>query len=410
MLNPPITITQTQLQKIQLASMGLLTPPEKPATKETVHHFIKKMGYLQIDTMQAVARAPYLILWNHLGNYDSTWLDELLSEGQLFEFYAHALCFIPIEEFPYYRGLTIAGERPRRIWRPEILDLFPKIEQSVLDTIHKEGAKCSSDFPSREMPEGYRNSWGGNKPEKLIMQVLWSQMKLMTAYRKKFRRYYDLTERVMPNWNDDQAASSKNTYTHFIEQAVKTLGAAKPKWAQTFYYINQIKYPAKRFEQEADQGKWIPLKVDDWEETLYMHPENSSLLEKALNNQLEATLTTFLCPFDPLLTFRDRLEEVFNFKYRLESYTPKAKRVYGYFCLPVLHNGKIIGRIDAKAWRKEKRMEIKTFHLEPGIELNEDDIMQIQESLWDFTHWHGLNEWAITKSDPLTLKDRFHPV
>ncbi|MCD4752828.1 MAG: winged helix DNA-binding domain-containing protein, partial [Anaerolineaceae bacterium] len=104
MTNSHIQISQSQLQKIQLSSMGLLTPPEKPATKEIDRHFIKKMGYLQIDTMQIVARAPYLILWNHLGNYDSTWLDELLSEGHLFEFYAHALCFIPVEEFPYYRG------------------------------------------------------------------------------------------------------------------------------------------------------------------------------------------------------------------------------------------------------------------------------------------------------------------
>jgi len=410
MSNHPISITKIQLQKIQLASMGLLSPPEKPATKEGIRHFIKKMGYLQIDTMQAVARAPYLILWNHLGNYDQTWLDELLSEGQLFEFYAHALCFIPIEEFPYYRGLNMTGERPRRIWNPKVLEHFPEIENSVLDIIHKEGAKCSSDFPPRQMPEGYHNSWGGNKPEKLIMQVLWSQMKLMTAYRKKFRRYYDLIERVLPNWHDDQAASPEEAYARFIEKAVMTLGAAKPKWAQKFYYINKIKYPADRFKMEAEQGKWISLKVDDWEEPLYMHPENSSLLDKAMNNQLEATLTTFLCPFDPLLTFRDRLEEVFNFKYRLESYIPKAKRIYGYFCLPILHNGNIIGRIDAKAWRKEKRMEIKAFHLEPGTELNEDDIKQIQECLWYFTRWHGLDEWTITKSDPHLLKDRFHSV
>jgi len=409
MPNAPIKITQTQLQKIQLASMGLLNPPQHKATKESVRQFIQKMGYLQIDTMQAVARAPYLILWNHLGDYDPVWLDELLSEGTLFEFHAHVLSFIPIEEFKYYRGLNLAGERPKNIWRPQVLDHFPGIEQEVLEIIQQDGAKCSSDFSAREMPDSYRNSWGGNKPEKLIMQVLWYKMELMVAYRKKFRRYYDLRERVHPTWQDSQATSAEEAYTYLIHKAVKTLGVAAPTWAQKHYYINNAAYPAKRFAEEAANGLWIPLQFDGLEKPLYMHPDNRPLLEQALNDKLPATLTTFLCPFNPLLTWRDRLEEVFNFYYRLESYTPKAKRVYGYFCLPILHNGQLIGRMDVKAWRKEKYMEIKGFFLEPGAALNEADIAQIEAALWNFTRWHGLETWTITRSDPVSLKERFNP-
>jgi uncharacterized protein YcaQ len=127
-----------------------------------------------------------------------------------------------------------------------------------------------------------------------------------------------------------------------------------------------------------------------------MHPDNLPLLEEVQQGLHQPDLTTFLSPFDPLVSDRGRASQVFNFDYQLESYVPAEKRVYGYFCLPILHRGQLIGRMDAKAWRKEKWMEIKAFHPEPNVQLTDQDIIALRCRMGDFTRWHQLKEWRIT--------------
>ncbi len=398
----PVRITKRQLQLIQLQTMGLLETPKVPAAKEDVLNHIHQIGYLQIDTMQAVARAPYHILWSHVGQYDPAWLDELLAEQAIFEFWGHALSFLPIEFFPVMRGLNLAGERPSSIWEREVLSFFPTVYDDVIQSLKQNGPMCSADFPSRELPEGYHNSWGGNKPEKLAMQRMWNKMELMIAYRKKFRRYYDLIERVLPDWDDDNALPPDEAHFALIEKSVKALGVATPKWTKTFMYLND-RYSARSFSEDAENGTWIPIQVEDWDTPAYLHPENLPILEQAQKGDLEPTLTTLLCPFDPLLNDRDRLEEIWDFRYRIECYVPKAKREYGYFVLPILHKGQFIGRMDTKAWRKEKNYEIKALFLEPGIEWSDDMVEAVRKAVWDFAHWQKLKTVSVTQVQPVEM-------
>ncbi len=397
----PIQITKRQLQLIQLKTMGLLEKPKAAASKTAIMDYIRSIGYLQIDTMQAVARAPYFILWSHLGDYPTEWLDALLEEGALFEFWGHALSFLPIECFPVMRGLNLAGERPSRIWEPDMEDKFPDLKEVVLTALRENGPLCSMDFAARELPEGWRrNSWGGNKPEKHVMQHMWWRMELMVAYRRKFRRHYDLRERVLPGWDDAQALPAEEANQHLIEQAVKALGVATPRWAYNFYYLNAGSYSEDRFATEAQTGKWVPLQVEDWQSPAYLHPENLAVLEAALAGKLTASHTTLLCPFDPLMTDRDRLEQVFDFSYSLECYVPKNKRTYGYFVLPILHNGKLIGRMDSKAWRKEKEYEIIALYLEEGHKWDENAVQAVRVCVWDFARWQGLETVRVTQIIP----------
>ena len=395
----PIKITKRQLQLIQLKTMGLLETPTSSATKADIMKYIRQIGYLQIDTMQAVARAPYHILWSHIGQYDVHWLDELLAEQKIFEFWGHALSFLPIETFPVMRGLNLAGERPSRIWEPEVMQFFPTVYEDVIAAIKENGPMCSADFPKREIPDGFRNSWGGNKPEKLAMQRLWWRMELMTAYRKKFRRYYDLRENVLPDWDDANALDRDEAHFSLVEQSVKTLGVASPQWVRRFIYIGDS-YNAKAYAEDAGKGIWIPVQVEDWDTPMYMHPETMPILEQAQKSELEPTLTTLLNPFDPLLNDRDRLEETWDFRYRIECYVPKAKREYGYFVLPILHKGQFVGRMDTKAWRKKKEYEIKALYLEPGVEWTGDVIEAVRKSVWDFARWQDLQTVKVTAVTP----------
>ena len=129
-----------------------------------------------------------------------------------------------------------------------------------------------------------------------------------------------------------------------------------------------------------------------------------ALIESVISGELTTTLTTLLSPFDPLVSDRDRALELFGFDYRLESYTPAKDRIYGYFCLPILHQGHLVGRLDPKLHRREKRMEIKKIYLEPEVEIDHSLVESLRSTLADFSAWHGAQTIEITASDPPDLR------
>ena len=123
-------------------------------------------------------------------------------------------------------------------------------------------------------------------------------------------------------------------------------------------------------------------------------------MEAAISGGLEPTLTTLLSPFDPLVWDRRRASELFKFDYRIECYTPAPKRRYGYFTLPILHRGKLIGRLDPKAHRAQGMFEVKALHLEPGVRINKDLITDLAAALRRLADWHGTPELVFRQSDP----------
>src|SRR5579871_5794334 len=190
-----------------LAAQGLQSSPSKPACKTDCLAAIRRMELLQIDTISVVARSPYLVLWSRLGDYEPRWVDELLAEGALFEYWAHAACFLPIEDFGIYRrrmleyaddhGYTPSGLNGRDAERQEVL-------ARVLTRVREQGACRSADF---ECVTDRARTWWDWKPEKIALEHLFNAGVLMIARREGFQRVYDLRERVLPDWDDAQALS-----------------------------------------------------------------------------------------------------------------------------------------------------------------------------------------------------------
>jgi uncharacterized protein YcaQ len=129
------------------------------------------------------------------------------------------------------------------------------------------------------------------------------------------------------------------------------------------------------------------------------------MVEAATNGTLTPSATTLLSPFDPLISDRDRALDLFNFDYRLEAYTPVKDRKYGHFSLPILHKGRLIGRLDPKAHRKEKRLEIRKIYLEPGVTITDELAADLRNTLQAFTAWHGLETLEIVETDPVELRE-----
>jgi uncharacterized protein YcaQ len=183
---------------------------------------------------------------------------------------------------------------------------------------------------------------------------------------------------------------------------VCALGIALPGWVPGYFNTPKKGMP-KRLEVLAQEGLLLRVEIKGFEGPAYFHPDQTHLMEAAISGDLEPTLTTLLSPFDPLVSDRNRALMLFNFDYRIECYTPAAKRRYGYFTLPILQRGKLIGRLDSKAHRAEGTFEVKALHLEPGVRVTKRLVADLAAALHRFADWHGTPEIVVRQSDPVTV-------
>lgn len=385
-MSAPISLSLPAARALHLAAQGLLSAPKKRASKADVLRSIRQMGALQIDTINVVARSPYLVLWSRLGHFQHQWLEELLAEGKLFEYWSHEACFLPIEDYGLYRHQMIAPEsmgwKYNHRW---LTDHAEQVEQ-IRQHIQHHGASRSADF---ERKEGKGGGWWSWKPEKRSLEVLFTVGELMVARRQNFQRIYDLRERVHPSWNDDEHLQARiDCQREQVLMAVKALGISKANWVADYFRMKKLP-AAIQPATLAEQGHLLSVQVAGWEQAAYVHPDHRALLKQAASGVLKASATRILSPFDPVVWDRKRASELFGFDYKIECYTPEPKRQYGYFSLPILRRGQLIGRMDAKAHRKEGRFEIKKLHLEPQQKPSQAMADDVASAILQFADWHN---------------------
>jgi len=185
-------------------------------------------------------------------------------------------------------------------------------------------------------------------------------------------------------------------------KAVRALGATTARWVADYFRTSQ-KDTAPLLPALAAEGALIEVAVEGWEHPAYIHPDNQALAEAAAADALMPQLTTLLSPFDPLVWDRARALAMFGFDYRIECYTPAPKRRYGYFTLPILWRGQLIGRLDPKAHRKEGRFEVKALHLEPGVPISDELVADLTAALREIAAWHQTPAVEVRWSDPPEL-------
>jgi len=383
-----------------LATQGLGSSPGRPAKKEDVLGAVRRMGVLQIDSISVVARSPYLVLWSRLGSYDPVWLDELLAEGALFEYWSHAACFIPIEDYGLYRRRMIVGSEKTRAW----ISAHPEEIGHVMARVRENGPVRSAEFGRTD---GKAGGWWEWKPEKRALEHLYTAGELMISRRDpNFHRVYDLRERVLkqalPDWEDGLAPTPEGARRTLALKAVRALGVAVARWVPD-YFRTPKRGISGLLEGLAGEGELLRARIEGWDEPAYVHPDNAALAENVVSGGLEPSRTTLLSPFDPVVWDRARASELFGFEYRIEVYTPAVRRRYGYYSLPILHRGALVGRLDAKAHRKQGLFEVKALHLEPGVSVDEDLVFGLAGAFRDCAAWHGTPEVLVNRSDPPDL-------
>jgi uncharacterized protein YcaQ len=358
------------------------------------------MPRIKIDTINVVARSPYLVLWSRLGDYPAEWLDELLAEGKLFEYWAHEACFIPREDYGLYRHRMLdpgaMGWKYSATWMRERAGEVA----ALLAHIRTNGPVRSSDF---ERSEGKAGGWWEWKPEKRSLEVLFTSGTLMIARRHNFQRVYDLAERVHPEWDDTQLPAMAQVRRSFALRAVKALGVARAAWVPDYH---RTRRPHVGLAQLAAEGLLTRARVTGWDDPVYIHPDHLQLAQKAASGALAPTLSTVLSPFDPVVWDRRRALELFGFDYRLECYTPAARRRYGYFTLPVLRRGALVARIDAKAHRRAGVFEVKAVFFEPGVRASDALLRDVAGAVQRCARWHGCPRVRLVRSEPPQVLER----
>jgi uncharacterized protein YcaQ len=395
-----IELSRQAARDLLLATQGLMRAPRHAATPADVRAAIQRMGVLQIDTINVVARSPYLVLWSRLGAYEMHWLDDLLAQGALFEFWAHEACFVPIEDYPLYRRLML--ER-RKGWSGshEWLAAHPAEVERVRAHVRERGMARSSDFARTD---GRAAGWWDWKIEKQVLEHMLNVGELMVASRHNFQRIYALREHVLPAWDDAAAPEYASVQRTMTLAAARCLGVATARWLPD-YFRTPRNGTAAQLAELAEEGALLPARIAGIDEPAYIHPDHADLAAKAAAGKLHSTLTTLLSPFDPVVWDRTRAAQLFDFDYRIECYTPEAKRRYGYFTLPILRRGALIGRLDPKAHRQTGRFEVKSLHLEPGIRPTAALVADLADALHRCAAWHTTPEITLGAIHPPELAE-----
>jgi uncharacterized protein len=394
--NDEIKLSQEEARGVMVCAQGLDRRERRAPAKADVLAAIRRMSALQIDTIHVVARSPYLVLWSRLGHYEPRLLDELLEEGSIFEYWSHEACFLPVEDYPLYRHRMIApGSMGWKYSHEWITNHASEVER-LLALIRERGPVRSTDFVRTD---GKSGGWWEWKPEKRALEMLFTAGELMIARRDRFQRIYDLRERVLPSWDDALLPTLEEANRALALKAVRALGLARARWVADYFRTDK-RGTAALVKALGEEGLLHRIGVEGWDEPAYVHSDNLSMVEAVSSGKRRPVLTTLLSPFDPLVWDRARAREMFSFDYRLECYTPAAKRRYGYFTLPVLRRGALVGRLDAKAHRKEKRFEVKALYLEPGTAPSEDLAADIAASLQECARWHQTPEVTVGKAQP----------
>ncbi|HGY7848366.1 TPA: crosslink repair DNA glycosylase YcaQ [Escherichia coli] len=370
-------------RNLHLAAQGLLNKPRRRASLEDIPATISRMSLLQIDTINIVARSPYLVLFSRLGNYPAQWLDESLARGELMEYWAHEACFMPRSDFRLIRHRMLAPEKMGWKYKDAWMQEHEAEIAQLIQHIHDKGPVRSADF---EHPRKGASGWWEWKPHKRHLEGLFTAGKVMVIERRNFQRVYDLTHRVMPDWDDERdLVSQTEAEIIMLDNSARSLGIFREQWLADYYRLKRPALAAWR-EARAEQQQIIAVHVEKLG-NLWLHDDLLPLLERALAGKLTATHSAVLSPFDPVVWDRKRAEQLFDFSYRLECYTPAPKRQYGYFVLPLLHRGQLVGRMDAKMHRQTGILEVISLWLQEGIKPTTTLQKGLRQAITDFTNW-----------------------
>jgi uncharacterized protein YcaQ len=361
------TIPLATARRLAVARQRLAGPRPAP-DREGIMDVARDLGCLQLDPISVVARSHLLVLWSRLGTYDPAELDALLwQERRLFEYWSHQASIVLTEDYPIHSWLMRRYPRPRSAngrRTAEWLEANQSLRRHVLLQLRRRGPLRSRDLEDRATRPWRSGGWTNERNVTRMIDVLWTQGKVMVAGRVGVEKTYDLADKLLPAWTPKERLSDRELSRRAVQRSLRALGVATARNIERHFTLYRYPDLPGTLAVLEKNGTIERVDVTDRPGTWFVHAEDLPLLERIQGGDWEPR-TTLLSPFDNLIYERDRTELLFGFRFRTEIYVPKAKRQYGYYLLPILHGDRLIGRVDAAMERGQGRLVVKAIHAEP---------------------------------------------
>lgn len=379
-----IKVSKSQARRIAVAAS--FSSESKRGGSDATLEIVEHLGYVQIDTISVIERAHHHVFWARQGNYESANLDHLLSkEKSVFEHWAHAVAYLPMKDYRYFRPNIEAYRKPTAKWQTERYATAKPLFKPVLKRIDKEGPLGSKDFEHKLKRKG--EGWWDWKPAKIALEYLYLQGDLMVASRHNFQRRYDLTERVLPGDLDISTPSPEARAEHQINGALQSMGLARELDINKYLQVTDRKSIKVVLKELVQLGSILELRIQGNEsDVFYTKPATLEMLEKRRTSGKKMRI---LSPFDNLIIQRDWMRQIFDFDYTIECYVPAPKRKYGYFVCPVLWGNDIVARVDMKADRKVGKLNVNGLYLETPLKHKEAFDKAFGKAISEFARFNG---------------------
>lgn len=395
------SISQTTARRLAVVKQHLALE-RRPATSQGILDTVRDLGCLQLDPISVVARSHTLVVFSRVGPYDASHLSKLIyHERKLFEYWAHAASIVLTEDYPIHHLRMRMYAKTDDPWHRRIaewIEANKTLHKYILREIKRNGPISSRVLAEGgEAPKSWVSSgWTNDRNTSRMLDFLWMQGKIMVARRQGLNKFWDLSERVLPEWTPREKLSEREMVTRAAQKSLRALGVATEKQIASHYISGRYPNLKERLNELLAKGIIERLEIRDekggtWHKDWYVHSEDLPLIEKLERGEFQGR-TVLLSPFDNLVRDRARNMQFWDFDYKIEIYTPQVKRKFGYYVLPILHRDQLIGRIDPQMNRATGILKINAVHAEPQAPRDQKTGRAVRDAIEELGEFLGATE------------------
>src|SRR4051794_5409053 len=348
-------LSAAQARRLALGAQGFAAP--RHADGRALRRVLASTQLLQIDSVNVVERAHYVPAFSRLGPYDKAALDRMAhySPRRLFEFWGHEASLLPIDLWPHMQWRMERANQDAWGGMFRIASEQPELVERMYEAVRDRGPITASAL-SADVPKVRGQMWAWSDQKRALEWLFWTGRITSARRLTNFERLYDLPERVIPKKVLAAAVPTEDeAQRELLRRSARALGVATEQDLRDYFRLPTADTKL-RLAELVEAGELLPVSVEGWRRPAYLDPQ------ARIPNQVDAR--ALLSPFDPLIWERSRTERIWHFRYRIEIYTPRHKRVHGYYVLPFLLGDALVARVDLKADRQAGRLRVLSTHLE----------------------------------------------